>query len=63
MGSFCVFIFGLLKIFIAQAIRVNESSTRMGSESHDQIILQQLLRDYDQRVRPPPTNISRKFFV
>ena len=53
-----IFITVVLDLIGIQAIRVNESSIRVNSDSQEQIILQQVLRDLDLRVRPPPTNLS-----
>ena len=38
--------------------RVNESVSQVDPDAQDQLILHELLRGYDKRVRPPPTNLS-----
>ncbi|KAE9549015.1 hypothetical protein FO519_007773 [Halicephalobus sp. NKZ332] len=54
------FVFYFLFLLVAQlsSIRVNESISQVDPDGTDQVILQQLLKDYDQRIRPPPTNLS-----
>ncbi|KAK6105664.1 Glutamate-gated chloride channel subunit beta [Brugia pahangi] len=39
-------------------VNLDNSQKMIHSSSDDQLILEKLLKDYDQRVRPPPTNNS-----
>uniref|UniRef100_A0AC35GW05 Glutamate-gated chloride channel n=1 Tax=Panagrolaimus sp. PS1159 TaxID=55785 RepID=A0AC35GW05_9BILA len=60
-GKYLLFIsliFAQFFILNISCYRVNESVSHVDPDANDQLILQKLLQTYDQRVRPPPTNVS-----